>query len=441
MYSLSWGDFGSSLASTFQILRGQGELVDVTLSAGGRIFPAHKLVLSAASPLLMELLKSTQCQHPVVMLAGITASDLEALLAFIYQGEVSVDPSQLPSLLQAAHCLDITALSPTILSTDKPVFVNHPPEVVVTPSTVDMSSVSNTSMMHSDESSSALPVRKRKQVKRKSSELPNTSMGEKWARVGEENTDPVQASMSDSMVSVKHEGSGEEGGAKKLVSDLPVECSVCGVILRQSRNLRRHMELIHFKVGPKLPRGRRSLKGKSLMSLELNTADNVSNSEQNDDPLAVSESEVKLCISSNEAQTSPMVHSAIVSPEPSSSHSMSQSPHPSPAQIIHTSRSSSTDQNHSPLPTHVLTAPVVTQQIRPHLITPQMYQIPTSAQSQIEIHHTQNAPVTICDSLQTTFIPTQAMTFTTQDSNTFRQQNEILRGALYSDTREHCQTE
>lgn len=57
MYSLSWGDFGSSLASTFQILRGQGELVDVTLSAGGRIFPAHKLVLSAASPLLMELLK------------------------------------------------------------------------------------------------------------------------------------------------------------------------------------------------------------------------------------------------------------------------------------------------------------------------------------------------------------------------------------------------
>ncbi|XP_018902533.1 uncharacterized protein [Bemisia tabaci] len=247
MYSLSWGDFGSSLASTFQILRGQGELVDVTLSAGGRIFPAHKLVLSAASPLLMELLKSTQCQHPVVMLAGITASDLEALLAFIYQGEVSVDPSQLPSLLQAAHCLDITALSPTILSTDKPVFVNHPPEVVVTPSTVDMSSVSNTSMMHSDESSSALPVRKRKQVKRKSSELPNTSMGEKWARVGEENTDPVQASMSDSMVSVKHEGSGEEGAGPpplkvlRSASDQPCGCPLCGAVIRQARNLRRHL--------------------------------------------------------------------------------------------------------------------------------------------------------------------------------------------------------
>ena len=57
LYSLSWGEFGSSLASTVQVLRGHGDLVDVTLTAGGKIFPAHKLVLGAASPLLMELLK------------------------------------------------------------------------------------------------------------------------------------------------------------------------------------------------------------------------------------------------------------------------------------------------------------------------------------------------------------------------------------------------
>lgn len=61
MYSLSWGEFGTSLTSTVQVLRGHGELVDVTLAAGGRIFPAHKLVLSAASPLLMELLKVNLC--------------------------------------------------------------------------------------------------------------------------------------------------------------------------------------------------------------------------------------------------------------------------------------------------------------------------------------------------------------------------------------------
>lgn len=59
--------------------------------------------------------QSTRCHHPVLMLAGISANDLEAILEFIYQGEVNIEPSQLPSLLQAAHYLDIQALSPAAL--------------------------------------------------------------------------------------------------------------------------------------------------------------------------------------------------------------------------------------------------------------------------------------------------------------------------------------
>ncbi|KMQ95539.1 transcription factor gaga [Lasius niger] len=87
LYSLSWGEFSSSLVSAVQLLRGHGDLVDVTLAAGGRSFPAHKIVLCAASPFLLDLLKSTPCQHPVVMLAGIGADDLESLLEFVYRGE------------------------------------------------------------------------------------------------------------------------------------------------------------------------------------------------------------------------------------------------------------------------------------------------------------------------------------------------------------------
>lgn len=118
LYSLSWGEFSSSLASAVQLLRGHGDLVDVTLAAGGRSFPAHKIVLCAASPFLLDLLKSTPCQHPVVMLAGIGANDLESLLEFVYRGEVSVEPSQLPSLLQAAHCLSIHGLTPPTILTE-----------------------------------------------------------------------------------------------------------------------------------------------------------------------------------------------------------------------------------------------------------------------------------------------------------------------------------
>lgn len=66
------------------------------------------------------------------MLAGVQASDLEALLEFVYRGEVSVDPAQLPSLLQAAHCLNIQGLSPstiTINNTNLQPNVKH--EIVV----------------------------------------------------------------------------------------------------------------------------------------------------------------------------------------------------------------------------------------------------------------------------------------------------------------------
>lgn len=33
------------------------------------------------------------------------------------------------------------------------------------------------------------------------------------------------------------------------MSDQPASCPLCGAILRQSRNLRRHLELLHFGLG------------------------------------------------------------------------------------------------------------------------------------------------------------------------------------------------
>lgn len=57
LYNLTWGEYGTSLISAVQLLRCQDELVDVTLAAGGRTFHAHKVVLCAASPFLLDLLK------------------------------------------------------------------------------------------------------------------------------------------------------------------------------------------------------------------------------------------------------------------------------------------------------------------------------------------------------------------------------------------------
>ncbi|XP_047118649.1 transcription factor GAGA-like [Schistocerca piceifrons] len=177
LYSLSWGEFGTSLVSAVQLLRCHGDLVDVTLAAGGRSFPAHKIVLSAASPFLLDLLKSTPCQHPVVMLAGVTAHDLEALLEFVYRGEVSVDPNQLPSLLQAAHCLNIQGLAPGTLNAETMYSLHKLDDMHPSPASHEA--------LSRDVINSFLPIRRKRKTKRRESTgnaSSTGSSGSKWAR-------------------------------------------------------------------------------------------------------------------------------------------------------------------------------------------------------------------------------------------------------------------
>ncbi|XP_046141301.1 uncharacterized protein LOC114880886 isoform X1 [Osmia bicornis bicornis] len=242
LYSLSWGEFSSSLASAVQLLRGHGDLVDVTLAAGGRSFPAHKIVLCAASPFLLDLLKSTPCQHPVVMLAGIAADDLESLLEFVYRGEVSVEPSQLPSLLQAAHCLCIHGLTPPTILTENG-------------EEVPISAIPTANEALSKETVSPYFPLKRKRKRRKSS-----SSSGKWPRTSNttdnENRSVDGTDNRSAGYDQKDEDNTEHGddtgdglSKSRSMSDQPASCPLCGAILRQSRNLRRHLELLHFGLG------------------------------------------------------------------------------------------------------------------------------------------------------------------------------------------------
>ncbi|KAL6429451.1 hypothetical protein ACFW04_008248 [Cataglyphis niger] len=241
LYSLSWGEFSSSLVSAVQLLRGHGDLVDVTLAAGGRSFPAHKIVLCAASPFLLDLLKSTPCQHPVVMLAGIGADDLESLLEFVYRGEVSVEPSQLPSLLQAAHCLCIHGLTPPTVVTESGEEV--PASAIPTPSEGLSRTLNSYNSL------------KRRKKRRKSS----TSSG-KWpctsnttdvseSRLVNDNNRTMPYENKDDDATDQTDDTGDGLSKTRSLSDQPASCPLCGAILRQSRNLRRHLELLHFGLG------------------------------------------------------------------------------------------------------------------------------------------------------------------------------------------------
>ncbi|KAK2722185.1 protein abrupt-like [Artemia franciscana] len=110
-FSLRWNDYQSSILSSFRHLRDSEDFIDVTLACDGKSFTAHKIVLSACSPYFRHMLKANPCQHPIVILRDVMPDDMQALLSFMYNGEVSVSNEQLPGVLRTARMLQIKGLA------------------------------------------------------------------------------------------------------------------------------------------------------------------------------------------------------------------------------------------------------------------------------------------------------------------------------------------
>ncbi|XP_058794668.1 broad-complex core protein isoform X8 [Phymastichus coffea] len=118
-FCLRWNNYQSSITSAFENLRDDEDFVDVTLACDGKSLKAHRVVLSACSPYFRELLKSTPCKHPVIVLQDVAFSDLHALVEFIYHGEVNVHQRSLSSFLKTAEVLRVSGLTQTADQTDR----------------------------------------------------------------------------------------------------------------------------------------------------------------------------------------------------------------------------------------------------------------------------------------------------------------------------------
>ena len=110
-FSLKWNDFESNISSAFTELREDKDLFDVTLVCDSNQIEAHKVVISACSPFFRRILKRNQHSHPLLYLKGVPFSDLESVLNFMYQGEVSVGQDHLNSFLATAEELEVKGLT------------------------------------------------------------------------------------------------------------------------------------------------------------------------------------------------------------------------------------------------------------------------------------------------------------------------------------------
>ncbi|KAL9881135.1 protein bric-a-brac 2 [Glossina fuscipes] len=110
-FCVRWNSHLGSIGAAFpQLLAGQ-RFVDVTLACEGHQVHCHRLVLAACSSYFESILAENPCKHPVIILPSeIKLWEIQALVDFMYKGEVNVTQAGLPQLLRCAEQLRIRGL-------------------------------------------------------------------------------------------------------------------------------------------------------------------------------------------------------------------------------------------------------------------------------------------------------------------------------------------
>eukprot|EP00099_Drosophila_melanogaster_P017172 NP_573091.1 uncharacterized protein Dmel_CG8924 [Drosophila melanogaster] len=110
-FCVRWNSHLGSIGAAFpQLLAGQ-RFVDVTLACEGQQVHCHRLVLAACSTYFEAILAEHPCKHPVIILPReIKLWEIQALVDFMYKGEVNVTQAGLGQLLRCAEQLQIRGL-------------------------------------------------------------------------------------------------------------------------------------------------------------------------------------------------------------------------------------------------------------------------------------------------------------------------------------------
>lgn len=110
-YCLRWKYHHSNLQAMFSQLLERQSYCDVSLVCEGKTLRAHKVMLSACSTYFDTILSQHEENKAIVILKDVKFSDIQALVSFMYKGEINVENTELSSLLKTAEDLKIKGLA------------------------------------------------------------------------------------------------------------------------------------------------------------------------------------------------------------------------------------------------------------------------------------------------------------------------------------------
>ena len=107
-FDLTWHTYTNHLREMLRNMMSTNELADVTIvSEDKKHFKAHKVVLSACSPVFKTIIGDSMMSNPIIYLRGIQSLELESILQFIYLGEATFYQEQINEFLDVAKSLQV----------------------------------------------------------------------------------------------------------------------------------------------------------------------------------------------------------------------------------------------------------------------------------------------------------------------------------------------
>lgn len=170
-FCVKWNSYHSNLQAAFPRLLVSEQFTDVTLACEERQIRCHKLVLSACSVYFENLLVQYPREHTIIFMRDMKHSEIEALVDFMYNGEVNVTQEELPGLLKIAESLQIRGLCASAPTPDPVIKSDNKDLTEIHDTVVAQTNCDNTSSLKSKNNK---PIVK-KQEDRASASRPSTS--------------------------------------------------------------------------------------------------------------------------------------------------------------------------------------------------------------------------------------------------------------------------
>jgi len=260
---LRWTEFADNISNAFYDLKEDKDFTDLTLvCAEHQQVEVHKVVVASSSNFFRKVLKNIKHSHPLVYLKGIKIEDMEALLSFMYHGQANVTEENLSSFLALAEELEVKGLTrgknssggnhqPPVNANSEskngpshPDLHNHTAQRLSSASTVlsqtgwvHGENVEQRSQNNNDHDAEALHFKNKSEA----SKIPCDRLEpaqDLHQFEGPGDVDQGITNFLDFNKYISKVGEGVDVGKFK--------CNICGQISAQKKNMRRHVESIHF---------------------------------------------------------------------------------------------------------------------------------------------------------------------------------------------------